>query len=153
MRFHNCCFCILVWLFRVDFPLYTLPPFQFRLLMGDEPSSVGFGPLFVDVTPLRRSLRRILWCEDATISLGDASLDWYVRKVSYSGRHEDSLDWTSQFHLLMSGRSQRPGHSAGVCWFLVSSWAPSRSKHVKCPLERLRFSSCSGKWRNNQGYF
>jgi hypothetical protein len=64
-----------------------------------------------------------------------------LRNVSHSGGQDDSLDSTRQFHLPVSGR-------------FVSSWPPpSRSKPVKCLVERPHFQSSGGRRHKNQGYF
>jgi hypothetical protein len=88
-----------------------------------------------------------------TASLGDAPVDRDMRKVFHSGGHDDSLDSTSQFHLPLSVRSPRPGHSAAVCQLLASSLTPLRSKPAKCPVERRHYESSKGMRHKNQRYF
>jgi hypothetical protein len=65
--------------------------FSMVLVNGDQPHSTGFG-LLRDIIPLRRSLYRILRCNDATVSLGDAPVDRNLKKISHSGGQRNSLN-------------------------------------------------------------
>jgi hypothetical protein len=97
MRFHNCCCYILFCSFRMNFAPCR-PLCHFPLLLEDQPRSAYFGLLLTDICHFRRSLRRILWCNNAMASLGDAPVDVDLSKVSHSGGYEDLLDSKGQFH-------------------------------------------------------
>jgi hypothetical protein len=129
------------------------PLWHFLLLLEDQPRSAYFEPLLTDLCHLRHSLRHILWCNNATASLGDTPVDVDLSKVFHSSGHENLLDSKGQFHPPRSSRSLRPGHSIGVCQFLASIFTPSWSKLDKCPVERPRYSSSGGMKHKNQRYF